>query len=46
MLPATTIKTPVTNDVKLTEMLTISGLAPKVACILGPIFKKDCANSQ
>lgn len=46
MLPATTIKTPVTNDVKLTEMLTISGLVPKVACILGPIFKKDCANSQ
>lgn len=46
MLPATTIKTPVTNDVKLTEMLTMSGLAPKVACILGPIFKKDCANSQ
>ena len=30
MLPATTINTPVTNDVKLIEILTIPGLAPKV----------------
>src|SRR5699024_7928362 len=41
IFPATTINTPVTNDVKLTEIFTISGLASKVVCILGQIFKKD-----
>ncbi len=39
-LPATTIKTPVTNEVKLIEILTISGLVPNADCIFGPIFKK------
>src|SRR5699024_8291872 len=46
IFPATTINTPVTNEVRLTEIFTISGLASKVVCILGPIFKNAWANNQ
>src|SRR5699024_9703172 len=46
IFPATTINTPVTNEVRFTEIFTISGLASKVVCILGQIFKKAWANNQ